>query len=256
MTTPTDALLNRSPVLQSSTWSGRRFIEGLRRRRRHLLFRSLMAAPFVVAFLLTLALGPATVDSKYISFGWLALVSLVVLVLMVAAPDWLLIPLGLVTFLIFPALAGVGFYFAPAWAVPPAAVVLYGSALASAAAMVTGLVKSYRRLLRGRRRVAIAKAIGATAPSCCHLGSQRLPARSMRLRNQTGSQRRTWGRSLTPQLGRPSRHSRPTVRPCTSTARPTRSASPICLGRGRRVAGCSRSSSAPRSARHTQRSSR
>jgi hypothetical protein len=163
MTTPTDALLNRSPVRQSSTWSGRRFIEGLRRRRRHLLFRSLMAAPFVVAFLLTLALGPATVDSKYISSGWLALLSLVVLVLMVAAPDWLLIPLGLVTFLIFPALAGLGFYFAPAWAVPLAAVVFYGSALASAAATVTGLVKSYRRLFRGRRRVAIAKAIGAAA---------------------------------------------------------------------------------------------
>jgi hypothetical protein len=49
--------------------------------------------------MLTLLLGPATVDSQYISFAWLAVLSLGATLLMLSARDWLLIPVGIVGFL-------------------------------------------------------------------------------------------------------------------------------------------------------------
>lgn len=39
--------------------------------RRQWLRRGLLAAPFAVCLLLALVLGPARIDSRYGSFGWL-----------------------------------------------------------------------------------------------------------------------------------------------------------------------------------------
>jgi hypothetical protein len=40
----------------------------------------------------------------------LVVLSLIATLLMLSVPDWLLIPVGIVAFLLFPLLAGVGFY--------------------------------------------------------------------------------------------------------------------------------------------------
>lgn len=62
------------------------------------------------------------------------MLSLVAALLMLGVTEGLLIPLGLVTFLVFPVLAGLGFNFAPDWARPIVVIIFYGSMLASAAA--------------------------------------------------------------------------------------------------------------------------
>lgn len=111
---------------------------------RRLAGRSVLAAPFVLSLILTLALGPGTIDSRHGSFIWLAVVSLAAALLMLGVSAGLLIPVGVATFLVFPALAGLGFYFAPEWARPIAAIVFYGSMLASLAAVLTGTVSVMR----------------------------------------------------------------------------------------------------------------
>jgi hypothetical protein len=118
--------------------------------------RSALAAPFALSLGLTLMLGPGTIDSRHGSFIWLAVVSLVGAVLMLTVRSSLLIPLGVATFLVFPVSAGLGFHFAPAWAVPIVAIILYGSMLASLAAVLVGTVV----VLRGAsRRTRLAAAV-------------------------------------------------------------------------------------------------
>ena len=116
--------------------------------RRRLAWRTLIAAPFAVSLLLTLALGPAAIDSAHASFTLLAAASLLAAALLLIVPDGLLIPVGLLSFLTFPLLAGLGFNFAPDWAQPIVAIVFYGSIQASAAAILTGIIVVLRRLLR------------------------------------------------------------------------------------------------------------
>jgi hypothetical protein len=82
--------------------------------RWQLLWRSLLAAPFALSLVLTLVLGPATINSVHASFTWLAVLSLVAALLMLGVAQGLLIPVGVATFLVFPLLVGLGFYFAPA----------------------------------------------------------------------------------------------------------------------------------------------
>jgi hypothetical protein len=125
-----------------------------------LLWRSLLAAPFALSLVLTLVLGPAMIDSKYGSFLWLAVLSLLAGLLMFGVKEGWFIPVGVVTFLVFPVLVGLGFYFAPAWAERAAAISFYGSMLASAAAALTGLVHVLRRVLRRRRGAMALKAVG------------------------------------------------------------------------------------------------
>jgi WD40-like Beta Propeller Repeat len=125
--------------------------------RRQLLWRSLLAAPFTLSLVLTLVLGPATITSVHGSFTWLAVVSLVAVLLMLSVTERLLIPLGLVTFLVFPELAGLGYNFAPNWARPIVAIIFYGSMLASVAAALRGIVVILRSVWRTYlRAVAIA----------------------------------------------------------------------------------------------------
>src|SRR6266545_607285 len=119
-----------------------------RSARRQFPWRSLLAAPFVVSLVLTLVLGPATITSVHGSFTWLALLSLVAALLMLGVAEGLLIPVGLITFVVFPVLAGLGFNFAPNWARPVVVIIFYGSILASAAAALTGVVGILRSLLR------------------------------------------------------------------------------------------------------------
>lgn len=121
--------------------------------RRRLIWRSLLAAPFGVSLILTLLLGPGTIDNRYVSFGLLAISSLLAALLIVVLPTGLLVLVGLATLLVFPLLAGLGFHDAPAWAVPIAAIVFYGSIAASLAAIVSGLVVVGRALLRSHPRL-------------------------------------------------------------------------------------------------------
>src|SRR6266498_3788320 len=93
--------------------------------RRQWWWRGLLAAPFAVCLVLALVLGPARIDSRHGSFGWLVAGSLVSGLLMLRLRVALLIPVGLVGFLLFPPLAALGFYFAPGWALPAAAVGFY-----------------------------------------------------------------------------------------------------------------------------------
>lgn len=69
---------------------------GTRSRRRHHA-RSLLAGAFVLCLLLTLALGPGTVNSRHGSYLELTLVSLVSALLMLIARPGLLIPIGVAT---------------------------------------------------------------------------------------------------------------------------------------------------------------
>jgi hypothetical protein len=131
-----------------------------RASRWQLLWRSLLAAPFALSLVLTLVLGPATIDSKYGSFIWLAVLSLVAALLMFGVTEGLLIPVGAVAILVFPLLVGLGLYFAPAWAQPAAAISFYGSMLASTAATLTGLVHVFRSVLRRRQGVMAIKSVG------------------------------------------------------------------------------------------------
>jgi len=56
---------------------------GLHRVSRwQLLWRSGLSAPFALSLVLTLLLGPATIDSKYGSFIWLTVLFLVAVLLM------------------------------------------------------------------------------------------------------------------------------------------------------------------------------
>jgi len=128
--------------------------------RWQLVWRSGLSAPFALSLVLTLVLGPATIDSKYGSFIWLAVLSLVVALLMFSVTERLLMPVGVVTFLVFPLLVGLGFYFVPAWARPAVAITFYGSMVASAAAALTGVVHVLRRVLRRRRGVMAIKSVG------------------------------------------------------------------------------------------------
>ncbi len=128
--------------------------------RCQLVWRSLLAAPFALSLVLTLVLGPATIDSKYGSFLLLAVLSLLAALLMFGVREGLLIPVGVVTFLFFPLLVGLGFYFAPVWAERAAAISFYGSMLASAGAALTGIVHVLRRVLRKRRGVLAIKSVG------------------------------------------------------------------------------------------------
>ncbi|QCO98000.1 hypothetical protein FCN77_10095 [Arthrobacter sp. 24S4-2] len=130
-------------------WIARRPVESGR-----WLGRSALAAPFVLSLLLTLVLGPGTINSRHGSFIWLAVVSLVASVLMLRVRPSLLIPLGLATFLAFPVSAGLGFHFAPDWALPIVVIVFYGSMLASLAAVLFEIVVGLRRASRRARLAA------------------------------------------------------------------------------------------------------
>jgi hypothetical protein len=94
------------------------------------------------------------------SFTWLALLSLVAALLMISATDGLLLPLGLVTFLVFPVLAGLGFNFAPDWSRPIVVIIFYGLLLASAAAALTGSVTILRSVWRAHPRAVVVAAGG------------------------------------------------------------------------------------------------
>lgn len=122
--------------------------------------RSVLAAPFVLSLILTLALGPGTVNSRHGSFIELALVSLVSALLMLLARPGLLIPVGFATFLVFPVSAGLGFHFAPYWAGPIVGFICYGSVVASLSAVGWGSVVVVRGWSR-RARQAAAVATGA-----------------------------------------------------------------------------------------------
>lgn len=132
-----------------------------RRIRKQVLWRWLLAAPFVLSVVLTLVLGQSTIDSQYISSIWLAGLSLVAALLMLRAPGLLLVPIAFIIFLSFPPLLGVGFYFAPEWAQPPVWISFYGAMLAAAAAMLAGTVSGLRKLPRSRRGTSPIGAAGA-----------------------------------------------------------------------------------------------
>src|SRR5215467_3504240 len=85
--------------------------------------------------------GPPQIDSQYVSFWELVAASVLAFALMVAAPRWVLIPGAAATLLVFPLVAGVGFYNAPALAAPLVAICFYGSILASAAVLGGRLVR-------------------------------------------------------------------------------------------------------------------
>jgi hypothetical protein len=125
--------------------------------RRQWLWRGLLAAPFAVCLLLALVLGPARIDSRYGSFGWLVVGSLAGGLLMLRLRAALLIPVGVIGFVLFPPLAALGFYFAPGWALPAAAVGFYGSMASCLAAVLLGVA----HLLSRRRRARRAAAVGA-----------------------------------------------------------------------------------------------
>jgi hypothetical protein len=114
---------------------------------------------------------------------------------MLGATDGLLVPVGLVTFHVFPVLAGLGFNFAPDWAWPAVVVVFYGSMLASAAAMLTGVVVVLRSLIRTHpRALAIAAGclglltlalaavtVALTTPSSATRQASRAPVKAMNM---------------------------------------------------------------------------
>lgn len=127
---------------------------------RRLVGRSILAAPFALSLLLTLALGPGTINSRHGSFSWLALVSLISALLMLSVRTGLLVPVGIATFLVFPVSAGLGFYFVPDWARPMVVIIFYGSMLASLGAMGYGAVVVLRRWSR-RARLTAAVVAGA-----------------------------------------------------------------------------------------------
>lgn len=127
--------------------------------RRHLVWRSLLAAPFALSLALTLVLGPATINSRYGSFTWLAALSLLAALLLLRVADGLLIPVGLVSFIVFPVLVGLGFNSAPDWARPIVWIIFYGSIVASAVAALSGVAVVIRSAIRAHpRAVTIASA--------------------------------------------------------------------------------------------------
>lgn len=123
-----------------------------------LIWRSAVASPFALSVVLAVAVGPATINHRYGSFGWLIVISLIAAALMLTLPDVILIPTGVIAFLFFPPMAALAFYFAPAWAVPIAAIVFYGSMVASLASTVGAGVALARRRFRRRSRVVLAAA--------------------------------------------------------------------------------------------------
>jgi hypothetical protein len=133
---------------------------GLPRLRRRLVWRSLLALPFALSFVLALILGPATVDGPHASFAWLVAWSLLAALAMVILADGILIVVGLATLIVFPLLAGLGFYFAPTWARPVVALCFYGSIVGSVAAVLTGTLAIVRPLVRGHSRAAAIAAGG------------------------------------------------------------------------------------------------
>lgn len=127
---------------------------------RRLVGRSVLAAPFVLSLLLTLALGPGTINSRHGSFIWLTMVSLVSALLLLSVRTGLLVPVGVATFLVFPVSAGLGFHFAPDWARPMVVIIFYGSMLASLGAVGYGAGAVLRSWSR-RARLAAAVVGGA-----------------------------------------------------------------------------------------------
>lgn len=137
------------------------FRGGIARFRRYsrwqLVWRTLLAVPFALSLGLALVLGPATINSRYGSFLWLAFLSLVAALLMLGVRERLLIPVGLVALVVFPVVAGLGFHYAPDWARPAVWVIFYGSIVASAGAALIGIVALVRSVSRAHpRAVAIA----------------------------------------------------------------------------------------------------
>lgn len=185
-----------------------------------LAWRSTIASPFVLSILLAVAVGPATINHRYGSFGWLIAISLIAAGLMLTLPDALLIPTGLIVVLFFPPMAALAFYFAPAWAVPIAAVVFYGSMIASLAASAGAVVALLRRRFRKRSKLSWPQ----LRSSGSSVWSPRAAPRASR-QAQLEVARRAWVRSSTVPTATPSLHSRRTVEPCSSTATTTRSAS-------------------------------
>jgi WD40-like Beta Propeller Repeat len=129
--------------------------------RRRLLWRSLLAAPFVLSLVLALLMGPATVDNPHASFAWLVAWSLLAALGMLLLPEGLLVLLALATLVAFPLLAGLGFHFVPGWAAPIVAVVFYGSIAASLAGVASGMAAVLRPLVRTHPRAAAIAAGGS-----------------------------------------------------------------------------------------------
>lgn len=126
------------------------------RIRLQVLWHMLLAAPFALSLVLTLVVGPSTIDDRYTSFIWLAGASLFAALLMLRVSGLLLVPIGFIICLLFPPLIGVGFYFAPDWLQPGVWISFYGASLAASAAILTGIASGLRLIMRSRRaRVAI-----------------------------------------------------------------------------------------------------
>jgi WD40 repeat protein len=121
------------------------------RIRLQVFWRWLLAAPFGLSLVLTLVLGPDTIDSRYTSFLSLAGASLLVALLMLRMSGLVLLLIGLIVLLLFPPLVGVGFYFAPDWLQPAVWISFYGAILAASAAIALGFLSAFQRLARNRR---------------------------------------------------------------------------------------------------------
>lgn len=149
------ALLAEGPRTRASRLVGRLRSSS----RRHWAWRAALASPFALSVILGVAVGPGSIDHRYGSFVWLTAVAVGCALAMLALSDTLLVPVGLVAFLVFPPMAGLGFYFAPGWAQPEVAAVFYGSILASLAAVITGIATIIRRIVRRARRPVLIAAV-------------------------------------------------------------------------------------------------
>ena len=98
-----------------------------------------MAAPFALSLILALALGPTTIDSAHGSFPWLVGASSAAAILIFTLRGGWLAGTAVLTLLVFPVTAGLGFNFAPSWAKPLVILVFYGSVAASVAAIGVGI---------------------------------------------------------------------------------------------------------------------
>jgi hypothetical protein len=69
MGTHTESVFDREVLGSARPTSTPGLVARLRRQPKwRLLWRSLLAGPFALSLLLTLIVGPATVDSQYVSF--------------------------------------------------------------------------------------------------------------------------------------------------------------------------------------------
>jgi P-type Cu+ transporter len=139
-------------------------MKALKRSTRQMVWRSVLASPFGLALAIAIALGPAAINHQFASFGWLFAASFLGAALMLTLPNALLIPFGIISFLFFPPMSALAFYFAPQWAQPAAEAVFYGSMLTSLGAAIYGLISAVRPHVRRQKLPLLAAGAVAGVP--------------------------------------------------------------------------------------------